>query len=333
MRSRIFAVAFVLVTVAVVASCRRAPPEPGQVDAAPPSPPTPSSSSSDTADTAAAADAGEADGGIKATLHAFCAGAFAADADRMRDKCSVADFTLTQSMGRAAAGVCANDLAIAISRGRADFDADSGRKCVEMLHQKQLAQTSETDTFYQHAPCDRVLVGLQPEGQPCRFSIECKDGLACVGYKVGADGTCKKPPAAKETCTLQPFSTLVNVAASALHHPACAAGAFCDGTTCQPRTPPGKACSKSEACASGLSCVMGKCGLRPGTGTACMAPGDCAIGLWCDHGGNGGPGKCATKRAEGEDCVANEACKGRCDLPQKPDGHTAGKCASVCGSG
>jgi len=94
MRSRIFAVAFVVVTAAGVASCRRAPAELVQVDAAPPSPPTPSPSSSDTADTAAAADAGEADGGIKATLHAFCAGAFSADADRMRDKCSLADFTL-----------------------------------------------------------------------------------------------------------------------------------------------------------------------------------------------------------------------------------------------
>ena len=48
----------------------------------------------------------------------------------------------------------------------------------------------------QHFPCDRVLLGLQAEGQPCRFSIECKDGLACVGYEIGVDGTCKKPPAA-----------------------------------------------------------------------------------------------------------------------------------------
>lgn len=330
MRPRIFAFAFAAAAAAVIAACHREPPELVQVDAASPSPPAPSSSSSDIA---APLDAGEADSGLRATLHAFCSGAFSADEERMRGMCSTADFTLTQSMGRAAAGVCANDLAIALGRLRADFDADVGRKCIEMLHQKQLAQTSETDTLYQHAPCDRVLFGLQPEGQPCRFSVECKDGLACVGYKVGVDGACKKPPAAKEACTLQPYGSLVNVAASALHHPACAASAFCDGTTCQPRVQPGNACSKSEACASGLSCVMGKCGLRPGTGAVCMAPGDCAFGLWCDRSGEGGPGKCTARRAEGQDCMSPAACKGRCDLPTKPDGHTAGKCLAICGSG
>jgi len=327
MRSRIVAVAIAAAAAAVVAACHHEPPEPVQVDAGSSS--TTAASASSSPEDTASLDAGEADSGVKAVLHAFCSGAFSADEERMRGKCSTADFTLTQQMGRAAAGVCANDLAIALGRSRADFDADVGGKCVEMLHQKQLAQGSETDTLYQHAPCDRVLTGLQPEGQPCRFSVECKDGLACVGYKVGVDGTCKKPPAANEACTLQPYGSLVNVAASALHHPACAAGAFCDGTTCQPRVASGKACSKSEACAPGLSCVMGKCGTRPGVGTACAASGDCAFGLWCDHAA----GKCAAKRTDGQDCVSQDACKGRCDLPKKPDGHTAGKCLAVCGSG
>jgi len=333
MRPRIFVIAFAAVASTVIAACHSAPAELVQLDAAPPSPPVPSASSSSSDDTTDLPDAGEADGGVKAALHAFCSGAFSADEERMRGKCSAPDFTLTQSMGRAAAGVCANDLAIALGRSRATFDADAGRKCVEMLHQKQLAQSSETDMIYSHVPCDRVLVGSQPEGQPCRFSVECRDGLACVGYKIGVDGTCKKPPAAKEACTLQPYGSLVNVAASAMHHPACAAGSFCDGTTCQPRVSPGKACSKSEACATGLSCVMGKCGLRPGTGTACVAAGDCAFGLWCDRGGAGAAGKCAAKRADGQDCTSNDACKGHCELPVKPDGHTPGKCAAVCSSG
>jgi len=335
MSPRIFVLAIAAVAVALVAACHHEPPEPVQVDAAsPPLAPSSSASSSDMAsDTAAPVDAGDADSGVKAALHAFCSGAFSADEERMRGKCSTPDFTLTQSMGRAAAGVCANDLAIALGRSRASFDADVGRKCVEMLHQKELAQSSETDTLYQHVPCDRVLTGLQSEGQACRFSVECKDGLACVGYKIGVDGTCKKPPAATEACTLQPYGSLVNVAASALHHPACAAGAFCDGTTCRPRVPASKPCSKSESCAAGLSCVMGKCGPRPGAGTVCAASGDCAYGLWCDRGGDGGAGKCTAKRAEGQDCTSDAACKGHCDLPKKPDGHTVGKCVAVCGSG
>lgn len=335
MRPGIFAFPLVAAAAAFIAACHHEPPELVQVDAASPSPSTSSSTplASSSAETADPVDAGGADSGQQATLHAFCSGAFSADEERMRDKCSTADQTLTQSMGKAAAGVCANDLTIALGRSRASFDADVGRKCVEMLHRKELAQTSETDTLFQHAPCDRVLLGLQPEGQACRFSVECKEGLACVGYKVGVDGTCKKPPGANETCTLQPYGSLVNVAGSALHHPACAAGAFCDGTTCQPRVQPGKACSKSAACAAGLSCVMGKCGLRAGTGATCASQGDCAFGLWCDRPGDGGAGKCAAKRAEGQDCTSPAACKGRCDLPGKPDGHTAGKCVAICGSG
>jgi hypothetical protein len=333
MRPRTFTLPLAAFAAVLIAACHHEPPEPVQLDAGSPSPPastaaaSPSDSSS--TDNAAPADAGDADSGVKATLHAFCSAAFSAENDRMQGKCSTPDFKLTQSMGRAAAEVCTHDLGMALGRSRATFDADGGGRCVDMLHQKQLAQSSETDTLYQHVPCDRVLVGLQPAGQPCRFSVECKDGLACVGYKIGVDGTCKKPPAVKEACTLQPYGSLVNVAGSALHHPACAAGAYCDGTTCQPRVQPGKACGKSEACATGLSCVMGKCGLRPGIGTACAASGDCAFGLWCD----GAAGKCAAKRAEGQDCLSNEACKGRCELPKKPDGHTPGKCAAVCSSG
>src|SRR5271154_6589318 len=101
MRSRVFAFAVTLVTVALVASCRRAPPELERVEAGPPSPAVTPPAASSSSDTEEAADAGEADAGMKSQLHAFCAGAFAADADRMHDRCSPADYTLTQNMGRA----------------------------------------------------------------------------------------------------------------------------------------------------------------------------------------------------------------------------------------
>ncbi|MGD0527500.1 MAG: Dickkopf N-terminal cysteine-rich domain-containing protein [Polyangiaceae bacterium] len=334
MRSRVFAVVFAAAAAVLAGACHRTPPELVSLDAGAPAPPASSSPATAASSSDETADAGDADSGVKAALAAFCTAAFSADDDRMRDKCAAEDFKLTQSMARAAAKVCANDLAIALGRSRAEFDADAGAKCAEMLHQKPLAQTSETDSLYAHPPCDRILHGLQAAGQPCRFSVECGEGLACVGYKIGVDGTCKKPPAAKEACTPQPYGSIVNVAASGLHHPACAAGAFCDGTTCQPRIPAGKACSKSEACTAGLSCVMGKCGARPAAGAPCNAATDCTYGLWCDHAGDaGGAGKCAVRRDAGQDCTAREACKGRCDLPKKPKNDEPGKCAAVCGSG
>jgi hypothetical protein len=281
-----------------------------------------------------AAGGGDVDGG-RAAQRTFCNEAFTADLDRLREKCATADVTLMQSLSRMAANLCFSDLASGLSRSRVDFDEDAANRCVEMLRQKQLPQTSETDTLFMHFPCDRVLLGTQAEGQPCRFSIECKDGLACVGYQIGGDGTCRKPPKVKEACTLQPFGTVLTEAAAALHHPACVSGAYCDGATCQPRLAAGKGCAKSTVCAAGLSCVMGKCGARGPAGTSCAVPTDCAFGLRCDREADGGSGKCAAKRAEGQDCSDQDSCKGRCDIPKGPDGKASGpgKCVAVCGSG
>jgi hypothetical protein len=315
------------------ASAGAATPEASVADA---SAPAASSTPAESASAAAApADAGEPDGGLHAALHDFCNGAFSADDDRMRVKCSPSDLGLRERMGRSAADVCTRDMLAALRRSHADFDAEAGKKCVDMLHQRQLAQTSESDTPFQHFPCDRVVVGMQPEEQPCLFSVECKDGLACVGHRNGVEGTCKKPPHAKEACSLQPYGSILNEAAAALHHPACAAGATCDGAICQPRLPAGKACTKPEVCAAGLSCVMGKCGPRARTGSACAAARDCAFGLWCDRGADGGAGKCAPKRTEGQACTSRDACKGRCDMSPKPGVRptASGRCAAVCGSG
>jgi len=342
---------FLLAALLVPAACREAPPEPS-ADAAFLVPSVTvasgSASASASADASASgapsssvaaegpvADAGDADGG-PAAERAFCRDAFSADQARMKDRCAAADFALTQTVARAAANLCVSDLNVGLGRGRASFDADAARACVGMLQQKQLASTGEGDTIFLHPPCDRVVLGAQAEGAACRFSIECKDGLACVGYKVGVDGACKKPPKAGEACTLQPFGTIITEAAAALHHPACAAGAWCDGATCQPRAAAGKACGSTAACPSGLSCVNGKCGARGAPGAACSASTDCVFGLTCDGAAAGGvKGKCAPKRAAGDDCVSLDACKGRCDIPKGPDGKPAasGKCAAVCGSG
>jgi hypothetical protein len=333
-----------LAVVAATWSCRQAPEEPGAGgDGSPPDAAAAVSAeaASEAASPAASvpapgpvADAGGADGG-RAAERAFCNEAFTADVDRLREKCAPADLTLMQSLARAAANLCFSDLASGLARSRAAFDEEAGRKCVEMLRQKQLPQTSETDSLFMHFPCDRVLLGTQAEGQACRFSIECKDGLACVGYQIGGDGTCRNPPKAKEACTLQPFGTILTEAVASLHHPACAAGAFCDGATCQPRVPAGKACAKSNVCAAGLSCVMGKCGARAAAGGACTSASDCTFGLWCDRTGDGGPGKCTAKNPDGKECTVQDACKGHCDIPKGPDGKPSGpgKCVAVCGSG
>jgi hypothetical protein len=323
-----------------VAACHGAPAEQvPAIDAAAPSAPSAPSAPAEAraaaaAPPATAAPERETDGG-RSAVRDFCNDAYTADVDRLKDKCAPADLSTTEAMARAAANLCFSDISAALSRSRASFDADAAQHCVAMLRAKPLAQSSETDTFFQHFPCDRVLLGLQAQGQPCRYSVECKDGLSCVGYSVGVDGTCKKPPRPGEACEGQPFGTILNDAAASLHHPACARGAWCNGKTCDRRLPAGRACGSSAACAEGLACVMGRCAPRGAAGAGCRTDADCVFGLWCDHDADAGTGRCATKRAQGAACGSNEQCKGRCDLAAARDAGPGehGTCASVCGSG
>jgi hypothetical protein len=272
-------------------------------------------------------------GGARSEVRDFCADAFGADGEHLRSVCSAEDLSVSQGVARAAGNLCTADLTSALSRGRATFDADAARRCVGMLRAQPMTRASEADTFFAHAPCDRVVVGTQAEGAACRFSVECQDGLACTGYRPGVDGACRKPPGAGEVCTGQAFATILSPTVAALHHPACGRGAWCDATTCRPRTPAGKACTTSDACVEGLSCTRGRCGPPARAGAACDKTEDCAFGLWCDAKG-ARSGKCAEKRAEGQPCVIPEACKGRCEVPAGPDsGAAAGTCVAVCGSG
>jgi hypothetical protein len=277
-------------------------------------------------------DAGRAD------LRAFCTDVYNADNARQAQKCAPKDLAVSQGMARAAANLCADDVNSAFVHGRVSFDADAAKHCVQMLQDTPLSRTSDSDTFFAHYPCDSVLLGQQTEGQACRFSVECKEGLACEGYAIGVDGVCKKPPKVGETCIIQRFGNILNVTAVEPHHPACVAGAWCDGSKCQPRVAAGKACGGSASCTPGLSCVMGKCGNPGATGATCTATGDCAFGSWCDHSASGAPaapGKCAETRPVGAQCPSNDACKGRCDMTDAVDAGAFrfGHCGDVCGSG
>ncbi len=291
-------------------------------------------SSAGAAGDAAPGAVGSPDDAGRLAVHEFCDDAFGADTEHLRSTCSAVDFKVSEGVARAAGRLCATDIASAMSRARATFDPEAARRCVEMLRARPVTQTSQGDTLFAHAPCDRVLLGAEPEGKPCRYSVECRDGLACVDYRPGVDGTCKKPPRTGEACSYQAFATILNAPAAALHHPECARGAWCDGSTCRARAPAGKACTTSNACAEGLSCTMGKCGPFARTGAACATTADCAFGLWCDRAADGGTGRCAERRAEGQPCTDQDSCKGRCEMPKlldaAPSGH--GSCVSVCGS-
>lgn len=331
---------FVLVasSVTLFLACHRAPEEkPTPIEAAAPSPLGSLAGLPPALGGAGGADAG-ADAG-RADLRDFCTDAYTADATRMSQRCTPQDMGFARGMARAASNLCADDMNIAVARGRTSYDPDAAKQCVAMLQASEAPRSSDTDTFFQHFPCDRVLLGTQPEGQPCRFSVECKDGLACVGYSIGVDGTCKKPPKAGDACTQQRFGSLLNEEAATVHHPECVSGAWCDGKSCQPRILAGQACVNQASCAAGLSCVMGKCGKIGGAGAGCFSSSDCAFGSWCNRTpevlAGGTKGKCEVKRPASAICPAVDACKGRCDMPAQGDGGAppSGHCVAVCGSG
>jgi hypothetical protein len=262
----------------------------------------------------------------------FCENVYSADSRN----CSASDADKTRSLTHLAANLCARDLSAILAPARATFDGDAAARCVEMLRDKALARTSETDTLFSHFPCDRVLLGTQAAGGPCRYSAECKDGLACVVSGAGPDGVCSAPPAAGQPCSRQAIGSTVSEAGAAAHHPACAKGAWCDGRTCQSRLASGKGCSSDAACADGLGCIMGRCGQPRPIGGVCQAKSDCVFGLWCAPSADGGvSGICREKLGESSLCATADSCKGKCELDRGPDGGTLqhGKCVSVCGSG
>jgi hypothetical protein len=325
---------FVALLAVVAGACHRAPEEPVGVASteagSTQTRPAPVSGDAASASASTQEDAGRAD------LRDFCAGAFSADHERLRSTCSPADLNVSESVARAAGRLCANDLGTALARARATFDPEAAHRCVEKLRANPLTASSEADSVFAHAPCDHVVQGGQAEGDPCHYSIECKDGLACVGYARGIDGTCKKPPRAGEACTAQQFATILNGSAAALHHPACVRGAWCDGSTCRPRQTAGRTCTTNDGCADGLVCASGKCAAPARVGGPCAKTADCAFGLWCDQtGSNAGTGHCAEKASEGQPCVDPDACNGRCDVPDTKDAgpQKRGTCVAVCGSG
>jgi hypothetical protein len=327
-RSRLTALSMALL---LVGACRHPPEE--QVtshDAGAPS----ASAVSPLPSFAVLPEAGPPDGG-RADVRNFCGDIYAADNARLAQKCLSKDVGIAQGMSRAASNLCTDDVNAAVARGRTSFDPDAAKHCIEMLQGAELPRASNADTIFSHYPCDRVLVGNQGVGEPCRFSVECKEGLACVGYAMGVDGTCKKAPKVGELCTVQRFGTILNVQAGELHHPACAPNASCDGTTCKARIAAGQPCVGDTSCVAGLSCVMAKCQKPSGNGGPCYLSADCAFGSWCNKSPSSPSGTCEAKRAGGADCPVPDACRGRCDMPGGADAGAGvvGKCVDVCGSG
>lgn len=233
---------------------------------------------------------------------------------------------------------CEDELSSAIARGRVRFDTTAAQAC-EASFQQTVGQGECWPQIDTNAPgkpifaanaCAGVVTGLQGAGAPCAVDFECADGLTCVGWAQGADGTCTKPGAPGAACERAADAgagLYVNWGLGT--HPSCASGAYCPDSKCIAQGGSGATCTTDDACTSGLTCHQGKCGTTgpAATGGACQSKSDCQEGLYCDPSGN----TCQPREPAGGACTSNsDVCKGYCAVP---DGGSNGVCTAVCGSG
>lgn len=238
---------------------------------------------------------------------------------------------------------CEDSVSSAIAKGRVTFDATAAAAC-EAEYQQRIAGGNcwlDVDLNqagpppFASAACTHVVTGLQAAGAPCAIDFECQDGLTCVGWTGGSDGTCASPGDAGGKCEQAPD------AGSAFYfdyglgsHPSCNAGAYCVTPACKAQGGAGAACTSDDACKAGTLCLLGKCssaGIAV-DGGACNAKSDCQQGLYCMPADGGAlPGACIPRQPLGGACTSTgDQCKGICEVP---DGGTSGVCGAFCGSG
>jgi hypothetical protein len=233
---------------------------------------------------------------------------------------------------------CESELASAIARGRVRFDPNAAQAC-EASFQQTVAQGECWPQIDTNAPgkptfgasaCSGVVTGLQAAGAPCAVDFECADGLTCVGWAQGADGTCTMPGAAGAACERAADAGAgLYVDWGLGMHPSCAAGAYCSGSACVAQGGSGASCGSDDACTSGLTCHEAACGTTgpAAAGGGCKSKSDCQEGLYCDPSGN----TCQPREPAGGGCTSgSDVCKGYCAVP---DGGSGGVCTAVCGSG
>jgi hypothetical protein len=168
--------------------------------------------------------------------------------------------------------------------------------------------------------CEGIVKGALKEKDPCRSSLECPDGMRCVGLSTVDFGACGAPKAARSPCNLavDMLATFTRQDQLDRAHPECAG--YCGHGRCEDRVAPGGTCSMDRACGQG-HCSAGKCTDKalPAAGSPCTDA--CAAGARCVKG------QCAAPRSEGGACESDVECRGQC---VRGDAGAVGACVKSC---
>lgn len=169
--------------------------------------------------------------------------------------------------------------------------------------------------------CVGIVRGAMKEGERCRSSLECEDGLRCHGVAASDTGRCGKPKSvgacSRGIDTLASYTRQTDVER---RHPEC--DGHCNGRRCEADVALGETCTNSLECGAGRRCVDKKCTSTPlpAAGEPC-AKGACAGEARCIAG------TCAAPKGNGEMCANDAECIGACD---RSPGQSRGACAMLC---
>ncbi|MDI1484698.1 hypothetical protein [Polyangium sp. y55x31] len=172
------------------------------------------------------------------------------------------------------------------------------------------------------AVCDGLVRGALAADKPCRSSLECSDGLRCLGVGPTDTGTCRKPLPTGYPCgvSVDTLAALTRQDTFEARHPECSG--YCAQRRCRDLVAEGGACKIDVECGADKICDEGKCrtGAPPREGQRCNKHA-CAPGLYCEAG------TCIGPKEPGAPCDHDIECRGGC---LRRGASNAGTCGMKC---
>ena len=210
-------------------------------------------------------------------------------------------------VGISFASECTKVVSAAVRSGGIKLDSAAVDRCVAAQEKAHEGCSWVGGNYRSPLPeCQDLLAGNRKTGDVCRSSLECAEGLRCLGVGPLNPGRCGASREAGQTC-LTAVDSLAVYAQEDLdaHHPECTG--YCGHRSCEAATTIGAACKVSFECGAKNHCDGHKCveGSRAAKGEPCA--GDiCGAGLRCFTG------RCFEPKKDGEKCARDEECLGGC---------------------
>jgi hypothetical protein len=161
------------------------------------------------------------------------------------------------------AGECARTLSFALRSKAVTLGPEDVDRCVDAIERS--LQGCDWVTPLSAPPpaaCEGIVRGELAAGARCRSSLECRDGLRCMGAGPTDAGRCVPPPA-RGACgaSVDALAASTRQTRSELAHPECAG--HCEQRMCAADVPRGGACVSHVECGRGRRCASGKCSDAP----------------------------------------------------------------------